>query len=92
MKIPKSVKLMGHTITVEVVNKKDWDVEGAVAIWIPDEYRIRLMRQPRARLAHAYLHELTHATLDAMGHKLSRNESFVDLFSGLLSQALETAE
>ena len=92
MKIPSSIKLLGHTITVEVVSKREWDIEDAVAVWIPQEYKIRLMRQPRARLSHAYLHELTHAVLDSMGHKLARDESFVDLFSGLMSQALETGE
>lgn len=92
MKIPKSIQLLAHTITVEVVPKAKWKMEDAVGYWVPGENRIVLLRQPRTQLAHTYLHEVTHAVLDAMNHKLSRNEPFVDQFAGLLAQALESGK
>jgi hypothetical protein len=33
-----------------------------------------------------------HAVLDAMSHKLARDEQFVDQVGGLLAQIMDTAE
>jgi hypothetical protein len=97
-RIPKTLQLLGHTITVRVVSKRDWealqdhyDIEDAVGVWSPSDNAIVLLRQPRSQLMHAFTHELTHAILDMMNSKLSYDETFVDNFGGLLSQAMDTA-
>ena len=48
---------------------------------------------PRSMLEATYLHELVHAVLSCMGDtELYANEPFIDMFSGLLHQALVTGE
>lgn len=98
-RIPKTLRLLGHTITVRVVSKRDWeaieeenDLEDAVACWTPDIDLILIKRQSKAQMLHAFYHELTHAVLDMLNDKLSFNEQFVDNFGGLLAQAMDTAE
>jgi hypothetical protein len=92
MRIPRAFSLMGHRVTVEIVSKKDWPYEDALAIWLPQEYKIFILRKRKALMVHSFLHELMHAILDTLNHKLSRDEVFVDTVAGLLQQALETAE
>lgn len=99
MKIPKTLQLLGHTITVRIVSKRDWetladsyDLEDAVAVWLPAINIIAIKRQTRSQMLHCYTHELTHAILDMMNDKLSHNEVFVDNFGGLLAQAMGTAK
>jgi hypothetical protein len=49
--------------------------------------------RPTEMQEHTFLHELTHFILNAMGEsELRGNEKFVDVFSGLLHQALVTME
>jgi hypothetical protein len=98
-RIPKAFQLMGHTITVRVVSKRDWeaisdvyDIEDAVGVWSPSDNAIVLLRQSHPQLMHAFTHELTHAILDMMSSRLSHDEIFVDTFGGLLAQAIDTAK
>ena len=91
-RIPKSFQLMGHTITVQLVDKKDWKYEDDLAYWDPDKNQISIMRQSRTQLRHTFWHETMHAVLDAMSHKLARDEQFVDQVGGLLAQIMDTAE
>jgi len=98
-RIPKTLKLLGHTITVRVIGKKEWDaltddydIVNAVGCWRVEDHAIVLLRQPKSQLLHTFTHELTHAILDMMNDKLSHNEKWVDQFGGLLAQALDTAE
>lgn len=91
-RIPKSFQLMGHTINVQVIDKKDWKIEDASGYFDPDKNQILLLKQPRTQLRHTYWHEVTHAILYVMGHKLYGNESFVDQVGGLLAQIMDTAE
>lgn len=98
-RIPKTLRLLGHVITVRVVSRRDWeeiaeenDLEDALACWAPDKDLILIKRQTREQMLHAFYHELTHAVLDMLNDKLSHNEQFVDNFSGLLAQAMDTAE
>ena len=97
-RIPKTFQLYGHTVTVSIVNKRDWDaltddydIEGAVGAWRVEDNAIVLLKQPRTQLMHTFAHELTHAILDMMNDKLSHNEKWVDQFAGLLAQAFDTA-
>jgi len=100
VRIPKSFQLMGHTIKVCIVSKRDWealaekheDMEDCCGFFVPDDNLIVLLRQPKTKLVHTYTHELTHAILFYMNSKLWRNEQHVDQFGGLLAQALETGK
>ena len=102
MKIPKRLKLMGHSISVSVVSKKAWyefaptvdlDPDEACAVWLPSSDRIVMMRNKNKELLfHTFWHESMHAILDMMSHKLSRDEVFVDQSAALIAQAIATAE
>ena len=51
------------------------------------------MSYPSSNVEQTYLHELTHMILAHMGEdELTGNEKFVNLFSELLYQAIETAK
>lgn len=97
--IPKSFQLLGHTITVRIVSKRDWEAlaeqsddmdEGDLGYWIPDRNLIVLRRQPKSQLLHTFYHELMHAVLFYMNSPLWTDERFVDNASGLLAQAIHT--
>lgn len=98
-RIPKSIQLMGHTITVRLVSAKDWDalcdkyeeLEDSVGWWIPADDLIVIKRQAKAATFHTLTHEITHAILYFMNSPLTHDEQFVDQFGGLLAQALNTA-
>ncbi len=98
-RIPKSFDLLGHTVTVRVVSKRDWEaltedyeeMEDDVGYWIPDDNLIVLLRQPRSRMLHTLAHEMTHAVLYYMNSPLWADEIFVDQMGGLWAQALATA-
>ncbi len=91
--IPTTVPLMGHTIQVFVIAEQDWPHGADTAgIWIPHQHQIQINDGlDDSNKLHTFFHELLHAALDAMNHKLSRNEAFVDNLGGLLHQALTGA-
>lgn len=98
MKIPSSFKLLGKTITVQYDN----DLRYRENCSGEARYRTNTIHlQPSSgswpvtqeSTEHTFLHELTHHILQAQGKTDLRNdEEFVDLFSGLLHQALTTME
>jgi hypothetical protein len=98
-RIPKSFQLLGHTITVRVVSKRDWEdlcdkyeeMEDTVGWWVPGDDLIVILRQSRAQMAHTFAHELMHAILYYANSPLTRDEAFVDITGALLAQALDTA-
>lgn len=92
-RIPKTFKLMGHTISVRLVAKKDWKYKDEWGWWDPAKNEILLVKQPRTQLRHSFWHEVTHAMLDMVGQiKLSADERFVDQVGGLLAQIMDSAE
>ena len=91
-RIPKQFKLLGHTITVDVIRKSEWPYTDCIGIFIPDENKIQVLKQQPAQTHHAYWHEVCHAALFMMNHKLYANEQFVDQLGGLLAQLAATAE
>lgn len=99
MKIPKSFQLLGHTVTVRIVSKRDWAAlaeesddmdESDLGYWIPESNLIVLRRQPQSQLLHTFWHEVMHAVLFYMNNPLWTDEAFVDNASGLLAQAIHT--
>ena len=98
MQIPKRFKLLGHTIEVEY----DPMLDGRNGILGEARYTSNTIalqpntdtyKRPDSQQEHVFLHELTHHILNEMNeHELNGNEKFVDVFSGLLHQALTTME
>lgn len=91
-RIPSSFSLMGHTITVEIISKKDWPHGECVGLFEPEKNRISILRQSRTTNAHTFWHEASHAMLNVMGHRLYSNEQFVDTLGGLIAQINESAK
>lgn len=98
MRIPQRFKLMGHTITVEYDPMLDGR-NGALgeARYTTNSIALQpntdTFNRPQSTQEHVFLHELTHHILNEMNeHELRGNEKFVDVFSGLLHQALTTME
>jgi hypothetical protein len=91
MRIPKRFRLLGQEYTVEVLQSERWPEESdCVGIFRPNTHEIILRHnKSRSAIEHAFLHELNHAILNAMGRdKLYKDEAFVDLQAALLHQAL----
>ena len=89
--IPKSFKLLGHTITVRVVPPSKWrHGKGCVGIYQPDKYRIDILAvQPESHRQQVFCHEFSHALLILAGRDdLSSDEQLVDQLGHLLQQAL----
>lgn len=83
---------MAHTIKVKAVPAEKWKHADCVGFYNYEKQQIEIKDGGGTMPAHIFTHELTHAILSAMGHKLNNDEAFVDQFSGLLQQALETAK
>ena len=96
MKIPQHFSLMGREI--EVIWLDDLEDKGEAAgraSWKRGEIELQEPKKDadRAYVEQAFLHELVHLILWAMSEDdLSENERFVDLFGGLLHQAMVTGE
>lgn len=95
MKIPKTFQLMGKTIKVEFSDLllTDHNITGA-----QKGCKILVQRDSNQtglgpqEIEHTFLHELVHCILNAMNEdELRKNEKFVDIFSGLLQQVLNTS-
>jgi hypothetical protein len=93
--------LLGHTITVRVCSKREWEAlmdmsehidEEDFGAWFQSKNLIVIRRTKRSLMFHTFTHELMHAILDMMNSPLSYDEAFVDNFGGLLAQALSTAK
>lgn len=93
MRIPSSFRLLAHTVKVKRVPQTRWKHKDCVA-WYADETHSITLREGAkdTDTGHAFCHELIHACLTAMGHKLNNDEAFVDNIAGLIHQALETAK
>jgi hypothetical protein len=93
--IPEIFKVFGYTIHViwdkslEDRTPPDWGeadlTKGTIRL------NPKLEHESEALRLHVYLHELTHIILDAFRPDLSADEAFVETFSGLLAQALDSS-
>lgn len=92
MRIPKSLKLMGHTVKVECLPPAKWKQKECVGYFSPRDMKIAVLKRPGTGTEHAFTHELTHAMLYCMGHALYEDEQFVDTLGGLLHQAMNSAK
>lgn len=92
--IPSSVNLLGHTIVVTRIPMVEWPHgDDCVGIYDPLNQRIDLLAEyDGSRGLHTFMHELLHAALMVMNHKLAFDEKFVDTLGGLLAQALFPAQ
>lgn len=91
MKLPKTFKLLDHTI--KVIEKAGLVAEhNAFGMWSHTELTIWVDPEvPTSMQAHTLWHEIMHAVLDLTGHsKLSYNERFVDAMGGALAQVIRT--
>ena len=90
MKIPRSFQLMGKKYNVRIIPESLWNDENTVGLCSPQLREIIIKGGLKQEVQeHVFFHEVTHAILDAMGRdKLYTDEAFVDMFSGLLHQAL----
>jgi hypothetical protein len=88
--IPKRFQLHGHEVSVRILPLSKWPhTKRAVGIYEPGLHRIDLRGdQGDTELQQTFCHELVHALLDEMNHKLSFDEQFVDAVGSLLAQAL----
>ena len=97
MKIPKQVKVGSKLYSVSVVrNMKRRFLKGQVAfqerhIQIANNSSDISRRYTTAEKEDTFWHELTHAILEDMNHKLYNNEPFVERFSKRLSRAIRAA-
>lgn len=98
MKIPNHFTLMGREIEVvwreDLVGKED---ASGRASWRRGEIELqkpcKTHEADTAYVEQTFCHELVHMILWAMAEEdLSENERFVDLFGGLLHQAMVTGE
>jgi hypothetical protein len=94
IRIPSAIPIMGHVITVTTYAASDWphgdDCEG---LWDPSVHQISLHGDlTGTKREQVFFHELTHAALTLMSHKLAYNEVFVDQFASLMHQALSGAK
>lgn len=96
-KIPKTFNILGHIVTVKLVDVvpfEDPKHEGSWGCWIAKENTIYVKKQKNKEIEiHTFLHELVHCILAYMNEsKLNDNEKFVDLFGGMLHQILKTSK
>lgn len=92
MKIPASLRLMGHTLTIECIPPAKWKHKDCVGWFNPRELKIGVLKRPGTGSEQAFFHELTHAVLYCMSHELYEDEAFVDTFAGLMHQAINSAK
>ena len=96
LNIPKKFMLLGRQFEVVPIDQSmagilPLDYHG---LCLPDLNEIHISTDiPRSKLESTYMHELVHAVLSCMGNDdMYSNEAFIDMFSGLLHQALVTGE
>jgi hypothetical protein len=92
--IPKSFKMGGHTVKVELL--KDIEIPGAVGICYYNRNLIRVQTHegqvpmPVSKVEQIYWHEFSHYLLDHCKFEdLSMNEHLVDLMGECMQQTFE---
>lgn len=97
MHLPKQISVgrRRYTVTrVERINRNDIGTIDYAAKHIMISTRNPRTQQavPLKMQTHTFWHELTHAILKDMGHRLEANEEFVDAFARRLNNAIHSAK
>lgn len=91
--------LLGAQIVAELVSAKRLEKERIErgleqecdGLWLPDQHKILILSgMDPVHTQRVFVHEATHAILDFMNHRLSRNETFVDNLAGHFHQMWTT--
>jgi hypothetical protein len=82
---------MGKDFTVEVISAGDWEDDESWGSCDHKTSRILVKNLSQDVNTATFFHELVHAILNCMNHDLNNDETFVDVFGGLLHQALKSA-
>jgi hypothetical protein len=97
MELPRKVQVGDRWYSVEVVEMmQEKRLAGRVS-YVDRHIRVGRYSNPGRRkftpgeLNEAFWHEITHAILDDMGHRLSQNETFVTAFARRLARAVLSA-
>lgn len=92
--IPKTFKLLGFTVNVRIVPRKEWVDDETVGFWNAETQSIVVVDGLSDQASQqVFCHELVHAILHNMGEvELNANEKFVDIFGSLLHQAWTTCK
>ena len=93
MKIPKSVKILGHNVDISVSDDPNHISNGDCACCDPDQNSIRICSHfPESVQALSLCHEIVHMVFYAMGEELGTDlphtEKVVEAFSAILFQVL----
>ena len=97
MKIPKQFQISKKLYTVSLVQSMSRKYSMGQIIYQEKSIQIArnssdlLHRYTEAEKNYVFYHELTHAILEDMGHRLYNNEPFVEKFSKRLHEAIRTA-
>lgn len=99
--IPKSFKILNHTVEV-VIDNEYCHKNDCFGRYITQENKIILADKYKANknwvrykpetVQHVFYHELVHCILYFMDHELWDDEKFVDHFAGLLAQTMMKEE
>ena len=97
MKIPSTVKVGSKEYVVRVVTRSPrTGTMGCISYNYGVIYVARRStdnrRYSRREMYDTFWHELTHAILKDMGHRLEADERFVTAFANLLTHAVNTAK
>lgn len=97
--IPKKFTVLNHTFKVRMVDNIVTNGEVRLGECCKDLCVVDIATHshtdpiPDSVMEHTFFHEITHVILDIMGEeRLSSDEKFVDVFSGLLHQVIKTSK
>lgn len=98
MKIPKRFKLFSSIINIEYHSDELSNISAlGDCSYIDNQIRLcsvyKGSQVTDSSITDTFYHEKVHVILDSMGeHELSKNEKFVEVFSKLLRQSIDTEE
>jgi hypothetical protein len=88
VRIPSSFRLMGHTITVELVPPIKWKHPDCIGLFNPQSMSIQVRKGRTSVVEQAVLHEAVHAMFYVLSDDDYEDEQKVDGLAGLMHQAL----
>lgn len=94
LNIPSQFQVLGHTITVHMVDMDKWQHSDCYAYYAPDWDRIYVRRMNTPALEkHAFWHEAVHTVFNLLNREtLYKREVLVDNVGAVLAQIMETAQ